>query len=94
MFKLKELRSPSEKQQAMLDIKRLLEKLPADIPFLRAIRVDFNVNPEESFDLILTSDVDNMDDLAAYAAHPAHLAISQGVIGPVKKDRACVDYEI
>ncbi|HCW14385.1 MAG TPA: stress responsive protein, partial [Parabacteroides merdae] len=28
-----------------------------------------------------------------YANHPEHVAVSKGIIGPVKADRACVDYE-
>ena len=29
-----------------------------------------------------------------YANHPEHVAVAKGIIGPVKADRACVDYEI
>ena len=31
--------------------------------------------------------------VSTYANHPEHVAISKGIIGPVKADRACVDYE-
>ena len=27
------------------------------------------------------------------ADHPEHVAVSKGIIGPIKADRACVDYE-
>jgi hypothetical protein len=93
MFQLKEFDTPSEKQQTMLRIKDALEALPASIPFLRTIRVGINVNPAESYDLVLTADVDNMADLEAYSVHPAHVAVAKGMIAPVKVARACVDYE-
>ena len=33
-------------------------------------------------------------DVNTYANHPEHVAVAKGIIGPVKADRACVDYEI
>lgn len=35
-----------------------------------------NANPEEQFDIALYSEFDTMDDVRAYAAHPAHLAVA------------------
>ena len=77
----------------MQDIKTGLEALIDKIDVLRMIRVDFNVNPEEAWDVILTTELDSLEDVKTYATHPEHVAISKGIIGPVKADRACVDYE-
>lgn len=93
LFKLKEFATPDEKQAWMLDIKNGLEALTGKIDVLRMIKVDFNSNPEEAYDIILTSEFDNLADLATYAAHPDHVAVGKTLIGPVKADRACVDYE-
>lgn len=93
MFKLKEFAAPAEKQAKMEEIKRKLEALIDKIDVLRAIRVDFNCNPEESWDLILTTEMDTLADVGTYANHPEHVAVAKGIIGPVKADRACVDYE-
>ena len=93
MFKLKEFASLSEKKAKMQEIKDALENLIYKIDVLRSIRVDFNCNPEESWDLILTTELDSLKDVSLYANHPEHVAVSKGIIGPVKADRACVDYE-
>ena len=51
------------------------------------------MNPAETWDIILTTELDTLEDVGTYANHPEHVAVSKGIIGPVKADRACVDYE-
>ncbi len=92
MFKLKSFDSEEEKQLKMQEIKERLEALKDKIDLLHAIRVDFNVNPKETWDLILTTELASLEDVEAYANHPDHVAVSVEVIAPVKADRACVDY--
>ncbi len=94
MFKLKEFASPAEKQAKLDEIKTRLEALIDKIDVLRKIEVKFNCNPEESWDLILISELDSLADVSTYANHPEHVAVAKGIIGPVKADRACVDYEM
>lgn len=93
MFKLKEFATPADKSVKMQEIKTSLEALIGKIDVLRQIRVDFNVNPAEAWDIILTTELDSLEDVNTYANHPEHVAVSKGIIGPVKADRACVDYE-
>jgi hypothetical protein len=40
----------------------------------------------------LESEFDTLDDVKAYAVHPAHVAAG-GILKDAKQDRACVDYE-
>ena len=94
MFKLKEVASPAEKQAKLDEIKTRLEALIDKIDVLRKIEVKFNCNPEESWDLILITELDSLADVSTYANHPEHVAVAKGIIGPVKADRACVDYEM
>ena len=94
MFKLKEFASPAEKQAKLDEIKTRLEALINKIDVLRKIEVKFNCNPEESWDLILITELDSLADVSTYANHPEHVAVAKGIIGPVKADRACVDYEM
>ncbi|MDR1557011.1 MAG: Dabb family protein [Tannerellaceae bacterium] len=94
MFKLKEFASPEEKQAKMEEIKKGLESLAGSIDILRSIQVNFNINPSETWDLILTTELDSLGDVAVYAGHPAHVAVVKNLIAPVKADRACVDYEV
>lgn len=94
MFKLKEFDSAEEKKARMQAIKEALEALKGKIGFLRKIHVDFNINPAEAWDIILTTELDSLEDVSRYANHPEHVAVSKNLIGPVKVDRACVDYEV
>lgn len=94
MFQLVPFASPAEKQAKLEEIKTALEALKDKIDFLRMIRVDFNCNPEEAYDFILTTELDSLADVNAYAVHPEHVAVAKGIIGPVKAARACVDYEL
>ena len=93
MFKLTEFATPADKLAKMQEIKTGLEALIDKIDVLRLIRVDFNINPEETWDVILTTELDSLEDVKTSANHPEHVAVSKGIIGPVKADRACVDYE-
>jgi len=93
MFKLKEFDTPNEKIERLQEIKTALEALIDKIDILRKIQVDFNINPAETWDFILTTELDSLEDVEKYANHPDHVAVSKNLIGPVKADRACVDHE-
>ena len=93
MFKLTAFETAEAKMGKMQEIKKELEALKGIIDVLRAIRVDFNCNPAEAWDIILTTEFDSLEDLNTYATHPAHVAVGKNSIAPVKADRACVDYE-
>lgn len=91
LFKLKNDIEPSQKEGLKQDFKRALEALSGKIDCLRSIEVGLNDNPEESFDIALTTTFDTFDDLRHYANHPDHLAAA-AIIKEVKEARACVDY--
>ncbi len=74
LFKLKETLSPAEKTDIMNRFKAAIEALPATIPFIRDIHVGLNENPAEVWDICLDSSFDTLDDVKAYAIHPAHVA--------------------
>ena len=93
MFKLKPFETAAEKKAKLQEIKEKLAALIDKIEVLRGIRVDFNINPAETWDLILTTELDSLEDVNTYANHPEHVAVAKNIIGPVKADRACVDYE-
>lgn len=93
MFKIKEFDTAEAKMAAMKGIKTSLEGLRDKIEVLKHIQVDFNCNPAEAWDLILTTEFESLDDLNLYANHPEHVIIVKQVVAPVKTDRACVDYE-
>lgn len=69
-----------------------LMELPAIIPQLSSMQTGLNVNPKEDYDVILTAEADTLDDIAAYSAHPAHLACVEIIKGHIAS-RACVDWQ-
>lgn len=92
LFKLKEEIPAARREEVMLRFKEAIEALPAVIPFIRRIEVGLNVNPAEAWHIALYSEFDTLDDVKAYAVHPAHVAAGK-LLAEVKESRACVDYE-
>ncbi|MCC8134827.1 MAG: Dabb family protein [Tannerellaceae bacterium] len=93
MFKLIDFPTPKEKQEKLVEIKTKLEALIDKIDILRKITVDFNINPAETWDFILITELATLEDINIYSNHPEHVEVAKHVIGPVKADRACVDYQ-
>ena len=83
--------SPEERKEVATRFAEALMKLPPVISQLKSIEVGINVNPAETWDLVLTATADSLEDIAIYSAHPAHQA-AVAIIAPYKLDRACVDY--
>lgn len=82
-----------ERKEVALKFKKALEALPEQIDVLRSMEVGINVNPNETWDVVLTAIVDKMEDVEVYAKHPAHVAVA-GLLAGHKDSRACVDYEV
>lgn len=80
-----------ERRQVAEQFKEALLKLPQTIDVLESIEVGINVNPSESWDVVLTAIVPTMADVEVYAKHPAHVAAA-GLLAGHKEMRACVDY--
>ena len=92
LFQLMPDMEPARRLEVMRAFKEGIEALPREISFIRNIEVGLNANPDEAFDIALYSEFDTMDDVRAYAAHPAHLAVA-ALLKDCKKSRSCVDYE-
>lgn len=89
MFRLKG--TPEERRELAARFADALMELPAMIPELKSMETGLNVNPNETFDVILTAEADSPEDIAAYSAHPAHVACVDIIRGHIDC-RACVDY--
>lgn len=85
--------SDEERKAVATAFRDALVALPTQIEQLKSIEVGINENPSEAWDLVLTATADTMADVAAYSAHPAHVAAVR-LIAANKKSRACVDYTI
>ena len=91
LFKFRENLPEQEKTQKLHSIKADLEALTEKIEPLKKMEVGINCNPDESYDLALTSEFDNMEGLQTYAQHPEHLKVG-AIIREILDQRACVDY--
>jgi hypothetical protein len=74
LFKIKDFSSESERNEAIQNVLVTFRSLVGQIPQIRQIRVEPDcVQGANSYDVILDSVFDNIEDLKAYQAHPAHL---------------------
>lgn len=92
LFKLKNEVSAEEKQAVALKFKTAIEALPAVIPFIKHVEVGININPDEQWNIALYSEFNTLEEVKAYATHPAHVAAAK-LLADVKESRSCVDYE-
>ncbi len=91
LFKFKAFENEDEKQKKEQEIKAALLALKDKIDVLKSIEVGINSNPNEDFNIALTTTFESFDDLNTYAKHPAHLEVA-ALIKEVNEKRACVDY--
>lgn len=91
MFKFKG--SDEERKEVATRFMEALIQLPCEIPQLKSIDVGINMNPAETWDLVLTATAESMEDVAIYSSHPAHQD-AVAIIAPYKEARACVDYQV
>lgn len=83
----------NERLAASVAFRDALMALPQQIDCLASMEVGINENPAESWDIVLNATIDTMENVAVYAAHPAHVAAA-AIIAPLKEARACVDYTV
>ncbi len=94
LWKLKEEYSAQEKEAIKAGIKEGLEGLAGQIPGLVDIRVNTAGLPSSNMDLMLDSTFESAEALAAYATHPAHVAVADGKVRPYTAVRSCLDFEV
>jgi hypothetical protein len=82
-----------EKAESAAKIKKGLEELVGVVEGLREVTVYTDMLSTSNGDIMLDSVLEDEAALAAYAVHPAHLAVKD-YIGTVVKSRKCVDFKI
>lgn len=93
LWKLRDDLNAQEKEQVKQRIKTELESLAGMIEGLTAIHVYTNGLPTSTADLMLDSTFESAEALAAYAVHPAHVAVADGAVRPYTAQRSCLDFE-
>lgn len=87
-FKLADY-SPEQAQE----VRERLLGLAGKIPCLRYLEVGLDVlHSERSYDLVLITRFDTLEDMQAYQVHPAHVEAAR-YIASVCRASATVDYE-
>ncbi|MBX3636532.1 MAG: Dabb family protein [Rubrivivax sp.] len=75
-------------------VKQAFESLRGQVPGLRHLEVGLDVSGVDyACDVVLVTDFDSREALAAYAEHPAHLRVRQSLEG-LRVTRHQVDYEL
>jgi quinol monooxygenase YgiN len=75
-------------------LKQLLEGLNGRIPGLLKLEVGIDFSGEgESADVVLYSEFESRQALAAYQTHPAHAEVAP-FVKSVRAERRVVDYEV
>lgn len=93
IWKLKDEALGATREENARQLKTRLEALRGRIPQIRALEVGLNVKPSDAAgDAVLYSEFDHLEDLAAYAEHPAHQEVL-GFVRSIVSARTVVDYE-
>lgn len=88
MWKFKE-----NERENMMKFKEQLLELKGKIPEIRAMEVGININPSErSYDAVLVSEFDSLEDLKKYSVNPLHVAVSD-FCKTIRTNSVSVDYE-
>jgi hypothetical protein len=81
-------------EEDQIEMKLQLEGLMGVVPTLAAISVGLDISRKErSWDIVLYSEFNSMEELKAYAVHPQHLKVAE-FIKTVVCEAAAVDYEV
>lgn len=93
MWKLKDFGQTEIKALNAARLKDELYHLKNEIVQIKALKVGINSNPENEYDVVLECEFDNLNDLATYQKHPAHLRVVD-FLKSIRDLKAAVDYEI
>ena len=88
------LKDDIDKASVKVEIKKQLEGLVGKIDGLLEMKIITNGLPSSKGDLLMDSTFESNDALKAYAVHPLHVAIADGIVRPNTASRAAYDYEI
>jgi hypothetical protein len=88
------LKDDIDKETVKAEIKKQLEDLVGKIDGLLEMKIITNGLPSSKGDLLMDSTFESNDALKAYAVHPLHVEIADGIVRPNTASRAAYDYEV
>lgn len=92
IWTLKTEYSDSEKRATAEKIKSGLEGLAGRIPGMTSVKVNIDLLPSSTGDVMLDTEFTDESALKAYQTNPEHVAVAT-YVRSVVCDRKCVDYE-
>ena len=93
MWKLKDFAEGKSKEENIKFIKSELENLVNLIPEIKHLEVGANILPNETYDAILYSEFESVEDLEIYQSHPEHKRVA-AYVAKVRDGRIAGDYII
>jgi heme-degrading monooxygenase HmoA len=94
MWKLKDQAEGADRATNAQEMKRRLDACANVVPGILKFEVMLaQPGLEATYDVVLYSEFESKEALAAYAAHPTHKAVAP-FIGAIREARQCMDYEI
>lgn len=93
LWKLRKELGAEEKDRIKAGIKEGLEGLSGKIPGLREIDVQMKGTDGSTADLMLDSVFEDLEALAAYRKHPAHVEVAATKVRPFVEQRLCLNFE-
>ena len=85
--------TPEEKRAAAEKIKSSLEGLMGKINGMTSVKVNIDLLPSSTGDVMLDTEFTDENALKAYQVHPDHVYAANTYVRPVIADRKCVDYQ-
>lgn len=94
MWKLREHADGASKQENARTLKKKLEGLKDRIPEIARMEVGLNFNTSDAaYDVVLVSEFQDREALAAYQKHPQHLQLIS-YLDKIRLEKKVVDYEV
>ena len=94
MWKFKENAEGKTREENMAIVRERLFALPAIIPEIKFMQIGRDVSRTEmSYDMMLVTRFDSLEDLHTYKVHPAHVEVAS-YVAKVKTARVVLDCEI
>lgn len=81
-----------DKAALKADMKKNLEALPGKVPGLLTAVFFTDPLPGSNREMGLMTTHENIEDIAAYGGHPAHVAVADTYVRPYTKDRTCINF--
>ncbi len=76
-----------------LEMKSALEGLVGTVPGLLKMEIVIHKLPTSNADVMLCSELESVEALKIYAAHPEHVRVADTYVRPFTKTRTVIDFE-